>query len=163
MANFYLTTAIDYANSTPHLGTAFEKIGADVIARYRRFCGDDVYFLMGNDEHSQNVRKKAEELGKDPKTYCDHMAKEFQATWKALHISNDFFIQTSNDPSTQDWMPMDTLCVAAAATMPISTLLPLSVTSTPNPLGRYLRWQVKFSDSTAGQYGVLKTQMVGRE
>ena len=70
---FYITTAIDYANSAPHLGTAYEKIGADVIARYMRLAGADVYFVMGNDEHSQNVRKKAEELGQDPKEYCDKM------------------------------------------------------------------------------------------
>ncbi len=95
MGKFYITTAIDYANSTPHLGTAYEKIGADVIARYRRLVGDDVHFLMGNDEHSQNVRKKAEELNLSPQGYCDKMAQEFKATWKILHISNDDFIQTS--------------------------------------------------------------------
>ena len=96
MAKFYITTAIDYANSTPHLGTAYEKIGADVIARYRRLCGDDVHFVMGNDEHSQNVRKKAEEEGLDPKKYCDQMAEKFRLTWDQLKISNDFFIQTSS-------------------------------------------------------------------
>ncbi|MFH1263534.1 MAG: methionine--tRNA ligase [Pseudomonadota bacterium] len=95
MPKFYVTTAIDYANSTPHLGTAYEKIGADVIARYRRLQGDDVLFVMGNDEHSQNVRKKADELKLDPKTYCDRMAEEFRATWAELHVSNDRFIQTS--------------------------------------------------------------------
>lgn len=95
MAKFYITTAIDYANSKPHLGTAYEKIGADVIARYRRLCGDEVYFVMGNDEHSQNVRKKADELKLPPKTYCDQMAEEFQTTWKELGVSNDFFIQTT--------------------------------------------------------------------
>ena len=52
---FFLTTAIDYVNSRPHLGTAYEKITADVIARYKRLCGVDTYFMMGNDEHSQNV------------------------------------------------------------------------------------------------------------
>lgn len=97
MEKFYITTAIDYANSTPHLGTAYEKIGADVIARYKRLCGFDVHFVMGNDEHSQNVRKKAEELGLDPKVYCDQMAVKFQETWKKLHISNDFFIQTTSE------------------------------------------------------------------
>ncbi len=56
---FYITTAIDYSNDNPHLGTAYEKIGADVIARYKRLCGYHVYFQMGNDEHSQNVKKKA--------------------------------------------------------------------------------------------------------
>ena len=55
MAKFYITTAIDYANASPHLGHALEKIGADCIARWRRLCGDDIFFLLGNDEHSQNV------------------------------------------------------------------------------------------------------------
>ena len=59
MSRFFLTTAIDYVNSRPHLGTAYEKICADVIARYKRLCGIDTCFLMGNDEHSQNVFKKA--------------------------------------------------------------------------------------------------------
>ncbi len=66
MARYYLTTAIDYVNSRPHIGTAYEKIAADVIARYRRLCGFDVHFVMGNDEHSQNVFRKARELGLDP-------------------------------------------------------------------------------------------------
>ena len=55
MSRYYLTTAIDYVNSRPHLGTAYEKVTADVIARYKRLAGFDVHFLMGNDEHSQNV------------------------------------------------------------------------------------------------------------
>ena len=55
MSRFFLTTAIDFVNSRPHLGTAYEKICADVIARYKRLCGFDTRFLMGNDEHSQNV------------------------------------------------------------------------------------------------------------
>ena len=71
MTRFYLTTAIDYANSRPHLGTAYEKIAADVIARYKRLCGVETHFVMGNDEHSQNVFRKARELGEDPLAYCD--------------------------------------------------------------------------------------------
>src|SRR5690349_17459074 len=67
---FYLTTAIDYVNSRPHLGTAYEKICADVIARYKRLAGFDTWFLMGNDEHSQNVYKSALEQGLDPVVYC---------------------------------------------------------------------------------------------
>ena len=59
MARYFLTTAIDYVNSRPHLGTAYEKIAADVIARYKRLAGFDVRFVMGNDEHSQNVFRKA--------------------------------------------------------------------------------------------------------
>jgi methionyl-tRNA synthetase len=54
-SKFYLTTAIDCANGRPHLGRAYEKIGADVLSRFHRLVGDDVYFQMGNDEHSANV------------------------------------------------------------------------------------------------------------
>ena len=66
MTRFYLTTAIDYVNSKPHLGTAYEKVCADVIARYKRLCGIETRFLMGNDEHSQNVYRSAVEQGLDP-------------------------------------------------------------------------------------------------
>src|SRR5438874_9341191 len=92
---FFLTTAIDYPNSRPHIGTAFEKIGADVQARYRRMEGYQVHFLMGNDENTIKVAKRAAELQREPKDYCDDMARQFQDIWKALEISYDDFIQTS--------------------------------------------------------------------
>src|ERR1700739_4550616 len=92
---FYHTTAIDYPNSRPHIGTAFEKLGADVQARYRRMEGYQVHFLMGNDENTIKVAKKATELGNDPKSYCDEMARQFKEVWQALEISYDDFIQTS--------------------------------------------------------------------
>ncbi len=92
---FFLTTAIDYVNSRPHLGTAYEKITADVIARYKRLAGFETHFLMGNDEHSQNVYKKAVERGMDPLAYCDQMEQEFRAVWKQLDISFDDFIRTT--------------------------------------------------------------------
>jgi methionyl-tRNA synthetase len=95
MPRFYLTTAIDYVNNKPHLGTAYEKITADVIARYRRLAGDDVRFMMGNDEHSQNVFRKARELNLDPVAYCDRMEQEFRAAWAQLDISFDDFIRTT--------------------------------------------------------------------
>src|SRR5688572_29434814 len=92
---FFLTTAIDYVNSRPHLGTAYEKITADVIARYKRLSGFETHFLMGNDEHSQNVYKRALERGLDPRVYCDQMEQEFRAVWKQLDISFDDFIRTT--------------------------------------------------------------------
>ena len=95
LGRFYLTTAIDYVNSRPHLGTAYEKIAADVIARYKRLCGVETHFVMGNDEHSQNVFRKARELGEDPLAYCDRMAQEFLDVWKRLDISFDDFIRTT--------------------------------------------------------------------
>ena len=94
---FFLTTAIDYVNSRPHLGTAYEKITADVIARYKRLCGVDTYFMMGNDEHSQNVYKRAVEqgFGNRPIEYCDRMEAEFRSVWSALDLSFDDFIRTT--------------------------------------------------------------------
>jgi methionyl-tRNA synthetase len=93
---FFLTTAIDYVNSRPHLGTAYEKITADVIARYKRLAGYDTYFLMGNDEHSQNVFRRAQELGQDPLAYCDDMERVFTAVWKRLDVSYNDFIRTTD-------------------------------------------------------------------
>jgi methionyl-tRNA synthetase len=95
MPRFYLTTAIDYVNNRPHLGTAYEKIAADVIARYRRLAGFDVRFVMGNDEHSQNVFRRARELGMDPLAYCDRMEGEFRDVWRRLDVSFDDFIRTT--------------------------------------------------------------------
>ncbi|MDO8677504.1 MAG: methionine--tRNA ligase [Acidobacteriota bacterium] len=93
---FFLTTAIDFVNSRPHLGTAYEKITADIIARYRRLAGFETHFLMGNDEHSQNVFRKATEQGKDPLAYCDEMETVFRDVWKRLDVSFDDFIRTTD-------------------------------------------------------------------
>ncbi len=95
MKRFYLTTAIDYVNSRPHLGTAYEKVTADVIARYKRLAGFETHFLMGNDEHSQNVFRRAAEEGLDPLAYCDRMEEAFRASWKALDVSFDDFVRTT--------------------------------------------------------------------
>ncbi len=94
---YYITTAIDYVNSPPHIGTAYEKISADVFARFHRLLGDDVYFLMGNDEHSLNVLRSARDRGMDPKSYCDEMEAVFRDIWKKLEISFDRFIRTTDD------------------------------------------------------------------
>jgi methionyl-tRNA synthetase len=92
---FFITTAIDYPNSRPHIGTAFEKIGADVQARYRRMQGYDVFFLMGNDENTLKVAKKAAEVGMEVQAYCNDMARQFREVWDALDIQYDAFVQTS--------------------------------------------------------------------
>ena len=97
MARFYLTTAIDYVNSRPHLGTAYEKVTADVIARYRRLCGLSTYFLMGNDEHSQNVYQRAVDLGLEPRAFCDEMEQVFRRVWTKLDVSFDDFIRTTEE------------------------------------------------------------------
>jgi methionyl-tRNA synthetase len=96
-SRFFITTAIDYPNSRPHIGTAFEKIGADVQARFRRMEGSPVHFLMGNDENTNKVTLRARELGLDPKAYVDDMARQFQEVWRGLEVSYDEFIQTSEE------------------------------------------------------------------
>jgi methionyl-tRNA synthetase len=93
---WFQTTAIDYPNSRPHIGTAFEKVGADVQARYRRMEGYAVTFLMGTDENTLKVADRAKELGEEPQAYCDRMAGEFRRVWDALDISYDVFVQTSH-------------------------------------------------------------------
>ena len=100
MTTYFLTTAIDYVNSQPHLGTAYEKVCADVIARYKRLAGFDTRFLMGNDEHSQNVFKKAQEEGLDPLAYCDQMERVFRRAWARLDVSFDDFIRTTQPRHT---------------------------------------------------------------
>ncbi|HSG29341.1 MAG TPA: class I tRNA ligase family protein, partial [Candidatus Krumholzibacterium sp.] len=94
---FYITTAIDYVNQKPHLGTSYEKIGADCMARFKRLQGFDTWFLMGNDEHSTNVQREAEKRGLDPLDYCREMSGKFTGTWKALNISYDDFIHTTEE------------------------------------------------------------------
>ena len=97
MGRFYLTTAIDYVNSRPHLGTAYEKVTADVIVRYKRLCGVETRFLMGNDEHSQNVYQRAKAEGLDPLAFCDRMEQAFRDVWQRLGISFDDFIRTTQE------------------------------------------------------------------
>jgi methionyl-tRNA synthetase len=97
MKHFYITTAIDYANGSPHLGHAYEKILADVIARYQRLKGNDVYFLTGLDEHGQKVQQTAERKDMQPQALCDAIAEDFQAMCKQLEISNNDYIRTTED------------------------------------------------------------------
>src|SRR5262249_33323792 len=96
-SRYYITTAIDYPNSRPHIGTAFEKIGPHVQARFRGMEGGAVHFLMGNDENTIKVPQRAREQGQDPQAYVDEMARQFQDVWRALDISYDDFIQTSEE------------------------------------------------------------------
>ncbi|HTH47098.1 MAG TPA: class I tRNA ligase family protein [Candidatus Limnocylindria bacterium] len=93
---FYLTTAIDYVNGAPHLGHAYEKVLADVIARARRSMGAEVFFLTGLDEHGQKVQQAAQEQGKTPQAYCDELAVQWRAFVQRLGLSNDDFIRTTD-------------------------------------------------------------------
>jgi methionyl-tRNA synthetase len=93
---FYITTAIDYVNGQPHLGHAYEKIVADVIARSRRSLGQEVFFLTGLDEHGQKVQQAAQAEGKSPQVYCDELAADWQAFAKKLELTNDDFVRTTD-------------------------------------------------------------------
>ena len=92
---FYLTTAIDYVNGEPHLGHAYEKIVADVIARVHRSFGENVFFLTGLDEHGQKVQQAALDSGKKPQPYCDELAADWQAFAKKIELTNDDFVRTT--------------------------------------------------------------------
>ncbi len=96
MSRYFLTTAIDYANGDPHVGHAYEKVGADVIARYRRLRGDDVHFLIGMDEHGQKVEQAAAQQGVAPQALVNSLADVFCTMWSRLGISFDQFIRTTD-------------------------------------------------------------------
>ncbi len=92
---FYITTAIDYVNGAPHLGHAYEKVVADVIARSRRSFGEEVFFLTGLDEHGQKVEQAAEANGQTPQDYCDRLAIQWKALTQHLGLSVDDFVRTT--------------------------------------------------------------------
>jgi methionyl-tRNA synthetase len=95
---FYITTPIYYVNDVPHIGHAYTTIAADVLARYWRLRGRDVFFLTGLDEHGQKVQQAAAKAGIDPQAHCDKLAPQFQDLWKRLNISNNTFIRTTDAP-----------------------------------------------------------------
>jgi methionyl-tRNA synthetase len=92
---FYITTPIYYVNDVPHIGHAYTTVAADILARFKRLEGYQVFFLTGTDEHGQKVERSAQERGVDPKAHCDEMVKRFQSLWKSLAISNSDFIRTT--------------------------------------------------------------------
>src|SRR3989344_426501 len=97
MKKFYITTAIDYVNSLPHVGHAYEKIIADVLARWHKLDGDDVFFLTGTDENAQKNEQAAKEAGMDTKKFVDENSKKFQELCKKLNIDYSSFIKTTGE------------------------------------------------------------------
>lgn len=93
--NFYVTTPIYYVNGDPHVGSAYTTIAADVIARYKKTAGYDVYFVTGTDEHGQKVEEAAKERGLTPTEWTDSMAPRFIDMWKKLDIEMNDFIRTT--------------------------------------------------------------------
>jgi methionyl-tRNA synthetase len=97
---FYVTTPIYYVNDVPHIGHAYTTIAADVLARFYRLTGQEVFFLTGLDEHGQKVQQAAAKAGIDPQTHCDRLMPKFKDLWSQLHISQNGFIRTT-DPQHQ--------------------------------------------------------------
>ncbi len=94
-SSFYLTTPIYYVNGAPHIGHAYTSIAADVLARWQRLDGRDVFFLTGTDEHGQKVEKAAQEAGIDPQGFSDQVSASFRAMADAMGVSYDDFIRTT--------------------------------------------------------------------
>ena len=96
MGKFYVTTPIYYVNAEPHIGSAYTTIAADVLARWNKLKGEEVFFLTGTDEHGQKIQNVAEEQNLKPKVFVDKIVKKFQETFKLLNIHNDNFIRTTD-------------------------------------------------------------------
>src|SRR3989338_10225503 len=96
-STFYVTTPIYYVNDNPHIGHAYTTILADVLSRYHRIAGDEVFFLTGLDEHGQKVEQAAKKHGLSPQEHADNMAPRFIELWKKLEIQNDDFIRTTEE------------------------------------------------------------------
>jgi len=94
---YYITTPIYYINDVPHIGHAYTTIAADIMARYKRICGYDVFFLTGTDEHGQKVEQAASKQGIAPQELADRMVHGFIDLWKKLNISNTGFIRTTEE------------------------------------------------------------------
>lgn len=100
---FYVTTPIYYVNAEPHLGHAYTTIAADILARFHRQKGDDVFFLTGTDEHGNKIAQAAAERGVTPRQHVDELAAKFKDLTRQLNVSNDFFIRTT-DPEHERYV-----------------------------------------------------------
>ena len=94
---FFITTPIYYVNDVPHIGHAYTTIAADVVARYKRLSGHDVFFLTGTDEHGQKVQQAAGQSGREPQAHVDDLHVRFKELWKRFNISEHDFIRTTEE------------------------------------------------------------------
>jgi len=101
LSKFYLTTPIYYVNDVPHIGHSYTTVAADVLARYHRLKGEDVFFLTGTDEHGQKILRTAQDRGETPETLVDRVVERFKTAWQCLNISNDDFIRTTQPRHTR--------------------------------------------------------------
>lgn len=94
---YYITTAIDYPSSKPHIGHAYQKVIADILSRWNKVKGNDVKYITGTDEHGRKIAESAKKVGKGPKEFVDSLAKEFKEAWDSLNIEYDRFIRTTDE------------------------------------------------------------------
>lgn len=94
---YYITTAIDYTNAAPHIGHAYEKVLADVMARFQRLNGREVFFLTGVDQHGQKVQKSAEKAGVSPRQFVDEVTEKFVTLWEKLGVKYDGWAATTDE------------------------------------------------------------------
>jgi methionyl-tRNA synthetase len=99
---FYITTPIYYTNGSPHVGSAYTTIAADVLARWHKILGKDVFFLTGTDEHGQKIQEAAQSTGVGAQEFVNKIAGEFKAAFKLLNISNDNFLRTTDKYHEQE-------------------------------------------------------------
>src|SRR3989344_5777956 len=99
---FYVTTPIYYTNASVHLGGVYTTIAADVLARWHRMLGEDVFFLTGTDEHGQKIQEIAEQNNQKPKEFVDKIVAEFKESFKMLNISNSNFIRATDPYHEQE-------------------------------------------------------------
>src|SRR3977135_2511201 len=95
--HYYITTPIYYVNDAPHIGHAYTSIASDVLARFKRLDGYEVMFLTGTDEHGQKVSKSAAANNMEPKAFTDKVSQNFRDLTKALNLTNDDFIRTTEE------------------------------------------------------------------
>lgn len=96
MSKFYVTTPLYYVNAAPHIGHAYTNVAVDVISRFKRISGEEVFFLTGTDEHGEKIRKSAAADGKSPQDFVDRVVDVFKDLWQIFDISYDFFIRTTD-------------------------------------------------------------------
>ncbi|HEY8189614.1 MAG TPA: methionine--tRNA ligase, partial [Micavibrio sp.] len=94
---YYITTPIYYVNDKPHIGSAYPTLACDVLARFKRLDGDDVFFLTGTDEHGQKIQEAAEKAGVAPQDFTDQVSRNFRDLMPVMNFSNDDFIRTTEE------------------------------------------------------------------
>ncbi len=94
---FYVTTPVYYVNANPHIGHTYTTVSADILARFHRMLGQEVFFSVGTDEHGAKIQEKAEEVGEEPQKFVDRVAAQFELTWDEMVISHNRFIRTTEE------------------------------------------------------------------